>query len=87
MLIHFKFGHFLASLFVCILIHKLVNLRIRFYSQELLFFMYDISLPDTDISYYRVCQKHRPLVFYIVVGYMIGVLLLLVGARHHRTKF
>jgi hypothetical protein len=25
--------------------------------------MYDISLPDTDISYYRVCQKHRPLVF------------------------
>jgi hypothetical protein len=38
---------------VCILIRKLVNLRIRFYSQELLFFMYDISLPDTDISYYR----------------------------------
>ena len=27
----------------------MVNFRIRFYSQELLFFIYDSSLPDTDI--------------------------------------
>ena len=55
------------TLFVCILIRKLVNLRIRFYSQELLFFMYDISLPDTDISYYRDIKTAWQILYFAIL--------------------
>ena len=51
---------------MCILIRKLVNLRIRFYSQELLFFMYDISLSDTDISYYRDIKTARQILYFVL---------------------
>ena len=54
------------TLFVCILIRKLVNLRIRFYSQELLFFMYDISLSDTDISYYRDIKTAWQILYFVL---------------------
>ena len=44
----------------------MVNLRIRFYSQELLFFMYDISLPDTDISYYRDIKTAWQILYFVL---------------------
>ena len=51
---------------MCILIRKLVNLRIRFYSQELIFFMYDTSLPDTDISYYRDIKTAWQIIYFVL---------------------
>ena len=51
---------------MCILIRKLVKLRIRFYSQELLFFMYDISLSDTDISYYRDIKTAWQILYFVL---------------------
>ena len=51
---------------MCILIRKLVKLRIRFYSQELLFFTYDISLPDTDILYYRDIKTAWQILYFVL---------------------
>jgi len=56
-----------VTLFMCIQIRKLVNLRIRFYSQELLFFMYDISLPDIQIFHIIVIIKTARQIPYFVL--------------------